>query len=126
MTTKELKEKALLFIKGKSFINKKFFSIPIQKIVEFNAKGIKHAINRNYKFPEIELQLIENIPKILTDAHYMGFEKNTKKTDKNVIGVHNYYNLIVFEGNMYEVWLKVKETRDKTYFYDFGIIRKLE
>lgn len=125
MSKKELKEEVLKWVKSQGLINRKFFSVPIQKFIEFNTKGLKHAISRNYNYPEIEIQLLKNIPQILPNSHYMGFEKNTKTTDKNIKGVHNYYDIVCFEKELFEVWLKVKETKDKTYFYDFGIIRKI-
>ncbi len=125
MTTKKLKEDVLKWIKSEGLINRIFFSIPIQKFVEFNTKGLKHAISRNYKYPEIEIQILKNIPEILPNSHYMGFDINTKTSDKNIKGVHNYYDIVFFKGELFEVWIKVKETKDKTYFYDFGIIRKI-
>lgn len=122
---KELKKEILEWLKSENWNRRKFFSIPINKIVEFSKSGMKHSISRNYKFPEIELQLTKNIPAILSNSYYLGFDKHSKTADKNIKGVHNYYNIVLFEKQLYEVWLKVKETRDLTYFYDFGIIRKL-
>lgn len=125
MTNKELKEEIFKWMENEKVNQKKFFSIPINKIVEFNKKGIKHAVSRSYKYPKIELKIIKEIPKILPNSFYMGFDKNTKKGFKNVKGVHNYFDIVLFEGDLYEVWFKVKETRDKTYFYDHGIIKKM-
>lgn len=124
-TKKELRKEILDFVKSQRWYGQKMYSIPIQKFVHFNAKGVKHSISRNYKFPNIELQLAKNIPSLLSDSTYLGFDKNTNTEDINIKGVHNYYNIILFEQQLYEVWIKIKETRDLTYFYDFGIIRKL-
>lgn len=125
MSKKELKISVLAWLKEVRKEKRVFFSVPIQQFVEFNYKGLKHSISRNYNFPEIELQIIKNIPNILPNSYYMGFDKNTKKENENVKGVHNYYDIVFFKGNLYEVWFKVKETKDKTYFYDYGIIRKI-
>lgn len=125
MSIKELKAEILEWVKAQRWTGQKMYSIPIQRFVHFNFKGYKHSVNRNYKYPEIELQLTKNIPAILSNSHYLGFDKNNKKEDINIKGVHNYYNIVMFEQELYEVWIKVKETRDLTYFYDFGIIKKL-
>lgn len=122
---KKIKAEILEWIKTQKHTSKKFYCVPLQKIVHFNAQGLKHAVSRNYKYPEIELQLTKRVPAIIADSFYMGFDKHTKTEDKNIKGVHNFYNIVVFEKQLYEVWMKVKETRDLTYFYDFGIIKKL-
>lgn len=120
----ELRQDLLKWLKAEKWDNKKFFSIPLQRFVYFTKSGFKHTIYRNYKNPEIELQIAKNIPKILPNSLYMGLTKDEKKIE-SVIGVHNYYDIIAFKGDLYEVWFKVKETKEKTYFYDHGIIRKL-
>ena len=125
MSSKEdLKKEVLEWIKQQKW-NKKFYSVPIQQFIHFTKSGMKHALKRNYKSSNVEIRLIKDIPKILSDSYYMGFSKNTDIKDKNTKGVHNYYAIVVLDKNIYEVWLKVKETRDKTYFYDHGVIRKI-
>lgn len=124
-TKQELKKELTEWIDSQKWENKKFFSIPIQKFVDFSKKGMQHTASRNYKYPEIELQIAKNIMKILPNSHYMGYSSNTDKKRPEVKGTHNYFDIVSFSGELYEVWFKVKETRDKTYFYDHGIIRKL-
>ncbi|HRO76957.1 MAG TPA: hypothetical protein PLP27_12520 [Crocinitomicaceae bacterium] len=125
-TKEELKRELLQWVKNQNWTNRKFVSIPIGQIVEFTASGIKHTISRNYKnFPEVEIQMAKNIMAILPNSFYMGFDRNTDKKRAELKGVHNFYDIVKFEDSLYEVWFKVKETRDKTYFYDHGIIKKL-
>ena len=124
MSHKKLRNEIVEWLKSENFKRKVIFSVPIQKLVYFNKSGMKHAISRNYNFPEIELKVAKIIPEVLSNSFYMGFEKNTKEIP-NLKGVHNYYSIIIFEKEIYEIWLKVKETRDLTYFYDYGIIKKL-
>lgn len=126
MSKGNLKREILDWLKKERKTGRKFFSIPIQKFVEFTPRGFKHAISRNYKYQDVEIQLIKKIPEVLPNSHYIGFEKNTLKQNKDIIGVHNYYDIILYDGELYEVWFKVKQTKSKTYFYDYGIIRKLK
>jgi len=124
-TKSELKAELLEWIESQNWNKKSFYSIPIRQFVEFSKKGMKHTINRHYKNPEIELMITKDIMKILPNSHYISFDKNKDSTKKNVIGTHNYYDIVLYENVLYEVWLKVKETKDRTYFYDHGVIRKL-
>lgn len=67
----------------------------------------------------------KTLPKLLSDSFYMGFEKDGKQR-KGVIGVHNYYSMGIYKGKIYEVWIKIKETKDSTFVYDMGIIKELK
>jgi hypothetical protein len=62
---------------------------------------------------------------ILPNSKFINFEKD-KLGRENVNGVYNYYAVVFYKEEYYEVWFKVKSTRDKTFFYDHGIIKKLE
>lgn len=124
---KKLREEALEWLKSQGKFNRRFYCVAIQSIVSFQYKGLKHAISRNYKYPNVELQIIKIIPEIFTSAHYICFDKNEDlKTIREVRGTHNYYAIVSFELKIYEVWLKIKETKDGYFFYDYGIIRMLE
>jgi hypothetical protein len=110
----------------KSGLNKRvFFSVPINRLVFFSPKGIKHSISMHHGYPELELNLVKQLPKILVDAYYVGFNPNNSG-DQSVVGVHDFYNIVVFEAKIYEIWLKVKETKEKAFYYDHGIIRELK
>lgn len=124
MSNKDIRQYLLNWVKSQDWENKGFYSIPIQKFVYFTKAGFKHTINRSYKYPEVELLLIKRIMEILPNSKFIGFEKDKLGRD-NVNGVYNYYAVVCHDDNFYEVWFKVKSTRDKSFFYDHGIIRKL-
>lgn len=123
---KELREELKKWLKSQRLHNRKFYSLPINRMVEFTNKGMRHAISVNHKkHTEIEIRMIKDIMKILPNSFYMGFDKNENKSKKEEKGVHNFYDIVLFDGALYEVWFKVKETKDKAFFYDHGIISKL-
>jgi len=129
MATKKIdvRKEVLKYLEDNKIIGKRLYIVPIQKIVTINKRGIKHVVSKKYgenKHQEIRLRLLKNIPKILSESYYMGFDKNTKSPNQ-VLGVHNFYAITVYNKKMYEVWLKVKETRDLTFVYDMGIIREI-
>lgn len=120
----ELRKEVLDYFKSRRIIGRTYYSLPIQKLIHFNKKGLKHLVSRNYNQPNIELNLAKNLPKILSDSFYMGFTPNTK-SNKDVLGVHNYYSIGIYQGKIYQVWIKVKETKGLVFMYDFGIIKEL-
>lgn len=90
-----------------SGLNKRvFFSVPIGKMVYFSPKGLKHSISKHHGYAELELKLVKQLPKILVDAYYMGFNPNDRG-DQSIAGVHDFYNI-------------------KAFYYDHGIIRELK
>lgn len=120
----ELRSEILAWVKKNKLQQKKFYSIPIRRMVHFPISGFKHSAYRHHKAPEVELQLLKRVHEVLTNSYYVGFEKNTKD-ERHVKGTHYYYNIVFCGGRLYEIWIKVKETRDKTYFYDLGVIKEL-
>lgn len=126
-TDSHVLKEVLKYMEENKIIGKRFSVLPVDKIITINKKGIKHLISRKYGSSDnnnVRLQLVKNLPKILSESHYMGFDPDTKTA--NVKGVHNFYALTVYQQRIYEVWIKVKETRDLTFVYDMGIIRELK
>ena len=104
---------------------KVLYSIPINKLVHFSPKGLKHAISIHHGHPEIELELVKQLPKILVDAYYVGFSPN-KDGNPLIFGVHDFYNIVIHKKKIYQIWLRVKETREKAFYYDHGVISELK
>jgi hypothetical protein len=121
----ELRREIWSWVKKSGLSKRVFFSVPINRLVYFSPKGLKHSISKHHGYPELELMLVLQLPKILVDAYYVGFNPNNRG-DLSIAGVHDFYNIVVYEAKIYEIWLKVKETRDKVFYYDHGIIRELE
>ncbi|MBW7868864.1 MAG: hypothetical protein H3C31_11110 [Brumimicrobium sp.] len=46
---KELKKSLAVWIEDNNWENKKFYSLPIGKIVEFSKSGMKHTLRRNVR-----------------------------------------------------------------------------
>lgn len=115
-------------LKAKKILNKKFYSVEVG-LYEINKAGLKHSFSRSYSKTSagkaLEFELLKNIMIVLANSIYISFE-NDYKTRAEVKGVHNYYNIILFKGKLYEVWYKVKETKDKKFFYDMGIIKEIK
>lgn len=106
---------------------KKVWITELNQIIEFRYRnGIEHDLSRSYHEPFKELELIRQFPELLLTAIYMGFDKNTDKTQKKTKGVHNFWNLTLHEQKLYELWLKIKEDQDRLYYYDHGIIKEIE
>lgn len=108
-------------------IGKRLSLIPVKEIITINKKGLKHLMSRNYGKDDnkiVRINLVKNILKILSDAVYVSFEANTKPNNFTK-GVHNFYSIAVYQQKIYEVWIKIKETRDLTFVYDIGIIREM-
>jgi Large polyvalent protein-associated domain 3 len=95
----------------------------IDQIVEFTWKGIKHDLSRAYQNPTTEIKLLKQMPELLISALYLGFDPNEEE-NKEVRGVHNFVNLASEDQELWQIWLKVKETLDKSFFYDHGIIKE--
>lgn len=34
--------------------------------------------------------------------------------------------MTIYQGKIYEVWIKIKETKSSTFVYDMGVIRELK
>jgi hypothetical protein len=113
------------WVKESGLEGKILYSVPLNKLVHFSHKGLKHAISVHHGYPEIELELVRQLPRILVDAYYVGFSPN-KDGNPLIIGVHDFYNIVIHENKIYQIWLKVKETRDKTFYYDHGVISELK
>lgn len=123
----DIRKAVLKYLDDNKIIGKRLYIVPIQKIVTISKQGIKHVVSKRYgarDHQEVRIKLLKNIPKIIVDSYYMGFEKNTKKSE-NIVGVHNFHAITVYERKIYSVWIKVKETRDLTFVYDMGIIQEL-
>lgn len=127
-------EKAKVFkeilkdLKAKKVLNKKFYSVGVG-IYEINKNGLKHALSRTYsktiEGKKLESELLKNIMVVISNSIYISFDQDTRGK-QGVKGVHNYYNIVLFNGSLYEVWYKIKETKDKTFFYDMGVIREIK
>lgn len=115
-------------LKSKKVLNKKFYSVEVG-IYEINKSGLKHSLSRTYaktqQGKKIEVELLRNIMSVISNSIYISFDKDARGK-QGVKGVHNYYNIVLFNGALYEVWYKIKETKDKKFFYDMGIIREIK
>ena len=109
-------------IKGKIVINKY-----LEQSIEISNKGLKHTLKgknlRNLQFYERNLATIEsvkNIVELLENAKYIKFEKDNKNRE-NVKGIHLFETEYVYKNKKYTVKIIVKETNDKTFFYDHSL-----
>lgn len=128
MTKAELFREILKDLKAKRILDKKFYSVEVG-LYEINKSGLKHAFSRahatdkNHK--KVEAELIKNIMQVITNSIFISFEPDYRGR-AGVKGVYNYYNIVLFNGSLYEAWYKIKATKDKTFFYDMGIIREIK
>lgn len=115
-------------LKVKRVLNKKFYSVEVG-IYEINKNGLKHCLSRTYsktiEGKRMEAELLKNIMSVISNSIYISFDQD-ERGKQGVKGVHNYYNIVLFNGTLYEVWYKIKETKDKKFFYDMGIIREIK
>lgn len=121
----------VFYLTNKKVIGKKFYSVPIRDVFEISKNGVIHALNRNYgktdELQKIEVELIKNLLEVISNSIYVSFEANNKISNSDKVkGVHNHYNIVLFNKKLYEVWFKIKETKDKLFFYDLGIIREIK
>ena len=119
---KKLREEMKIWAKN-NLVGKKVYLPEINQIVEFTWKGIKHSLSRSYQNPTTEIKLLKQMPELLISAFYLSFELN-EAANQEVRGVHNFVNLATEDDELWQVWLKIKETMDKTFFYDHGIIKE--
>lgn len=115
-------------LKAKRVLNKKFYSVGVG-IYEINKNGLKHALSRTYaktlEGKRIEVELLKNLMLVISNSIYISFDQDMRGK-QGVKGVHNYYNIVLYNAALYEVWYKIKETKDKTFFYDMGVIREVK
>lgn len=126
MTKAEIFNQILKDLKAKKILGKKFYSVPTG-LYEINKAGLKHSFSRTYgktkEGKQLEIELLKNLMLVVTNSIYINFDKDYKGR-VSVKGVHNYYNIVLFNGKLYEVWYKVKQTDTKSFFYDMGVIRE--
>lgn len=123
---KEFRDSMLIWARqnlvGKIVKNKNF-----TKEIEFTSRGLKHTLKgknlRNSHFYQQNFVVIESIKQIeelLTNATYIKFEPDNKNRE-NVKGIHLFEIEYISNNTKYQIRIIVKETRDKTFFYDHSI-----
>ncbi|NOZ46377.1 MAG: hypothetical protein GXO79_06305 [Chlorobi bacterium] len=95
-----------------------------------NLHGLKHTLKgksfKNYDMIEKNEAMIMSVKHLkffLETSKYIGFEEDKKMRD-NILGFHIFTNIFNYKNVEYDVKIMVKETRDKTYFYDQALIEK--
>ncbi len=110
-------------IKDKIIVNENF-----NQDIYITTRGLKHTLKgknlRNIQFYEKNLATIESlkdIVRLLENAKYVKFEKDNRNRE-NVSGIHLFITEYVYNQKKYTVKIIVKETNDKTFFYNHSLI----
>lgn len=100
----------------------------IKRSIEISNKGLKHTLNgknlQNIALIERNLVVIYStyhLIDLLENAEYVGFEEDKMLRD-NIFGVHILHNNFQYKEEIYLIKFVIKETRDKTFFYDHAVI----
>ncbi len=95
-----------------------------------NMHGIKHTL-KGKSFKKLELiekneamiMSVKHLKYFLETSKYVGFEKDKRKRD-NILGYYIFTNIFSYRKTEYKVKIMVRETTDKTYFYDQALLFK--
>lgn len=100
----------------------------IEKPIEIGNKGLKHTLKgknlTDIALTERNLVVIYSTYDLITlleNATYLYFEEDKNQRD-NVFGVHLLVCNFEFRNGVYQIRFIIKETRDKTFFYDHAVI----
>ncbi len=95
-----------------------------------NMRGLKHTLKgKSYKKidllekNEATIMSIKYLKYFLETSKYMGFEEDKKQRD-NILGVHIFASIFSYKNMEYNVKILVRETQNKTFFYDQALIQK--
>lgn len=101
-----------------------------QMEILINMQGLKHTLKgKSYKNVglieknEASIESVKYLKYFLETSKYERFEEDTRHRD-NIVGFHVFTNVFNYKNVEYYLTIKVKETRDKTFFYDQALIQK--
>jgi hypothetical protein len=100
----------------------------IEKPIEIGNRGLKHTLKgknlTDIALTERNLVVIYStydLVTLLENANYLYFEEDKNQRD-NIFGVHILSCHFEFREENYQIKFIIKETRDKTLFYDHAVI----
>jgi len=92
--------------------------------------GIKHTLKgKSYKDIDLVeknealIMSVKHLKYFLETSKYIGFEKDKRERD-NVLGFHVLSNIFRYNYIEYDVKILIRETTEKTYFYDQALLVK--
>ncbi|MCF6183716.1 MAG: hypothetical protein L3J56_03655 [Bacteroidales bacterium] len=126
-----LKLKEEMFIWAKLELNGLIITnLDAQMKILINMRGLKHTLKgKSYKNidliekNEASIMSVKNLKYFLENSKYQGLEKDRRQRD-NIVGFHIFTDIYEYKNINYRLIIKVKETRDKTFFYDQALIQK--
>lgn len=95
----------------------------LPRIVNLNWQGLKHSLSSTSREPLRQFESLRQLPQILATAQYSRYEPDNHNPPRKGVGVHVLYADCEFEGQKYQVWLRIRETPDGLFFYDLGVVR---
>ena len=101
-----------------------------QMEILINMRGLKHTLKgKSYKNldlfekNEASIMSVKYLKDFLESSKHEGFEEDIRQRD-NIMGFHVFTDTFNYKNIEYYLTIKVKETRDKTFFYDQALIQK--
>jgi hypothetical protein len=82
---------------------------------------IKILIDETYSLNLVVIYSTYHLIDLLENAEYVGFEEDKMLRD-NIFGVHILHNNFQYKEEINLIKFVIKETRDKTFFYDHAVI----
>ena len=112
------------------FEGQTILNIDSEMRISINTRGLKHTLKgKSYKRIELVeknealVMSVKHLKYFLETSGYIAFEEDKRSRD-NILGYHVFMNTFAYKGVDYNVKILVRETTDKTYFYDQALIEK--
>jgi len=104
-----------------NLLGEKIFHSDINAFIEFNRKGIKHAIyGKTYYLKPL---IIYDIKELLTTSTLFSIEKD-KLGRPDINRVFKFVNTWEYLKKEYFIYMIVRETKEGSFYYDHGIIKE--
>ena len=95
-----------------------------------NQHGLKHTLKgKSYKDKDLLaknealIMSVKQLKFLLQTSKYIGFEADKRERD-NIVGFHIFSHSFEYKNVEYHVKILVRETTEKTFFYDQALIEK--
>jgi Large polyvalent protein-associated domain 3 len=113
---KELRTNALAY--AERFTGQSFQNLSTGNLIHVGKSGVKHTLAGAQ---DLLVKSIPAIPALIKQSLLVKTELD-KDNDHNVFAVESYGCELALEGNIYQVVLTIKLSRDGRRYYDHGLI----